>query len=189
VGKQIECIDDELAEWIGRQRVFFVATAPLDPNGHVNCSPKGGDCFRVTGPREAAYQDYTGSGAETSAHLAENGRIVVMFCSFDPQPRIARLHGRGEVFTPGLPGFERFAPLFPQNPGTRAIIRIDIARVSTSCGFGVPFMEFREERDTLEKWARSKGSEGLAEYRATKNAVSIDGLPALGAAEGQLRPG
>src|SRR5579859_3338113 len=106
MSKLRDCIDEELAGWIRQQHVFFVATAPLSQDGHVNCSPKGGDSFRVLGPLEVAYQDYTGSGAETAAHLRENGRIVVMFCAFDGKPNIVRLHGHGAVLTPGSPRFE-----------------------------------------------------------------------------------
>ncbi len=180
MSKQLDCIDDELAAWIARQHVFFVATAPLSSEGHVNCSPKGGDCFRVLGPLEAAYHEYTGSGAETLAHLRENGRIVVMFCAFDGKPKIVRLHGRGEALLPEDPRFAPLSAQFPANPGSRSIIHICIDRVSASCGYAVPKYEFRTDRDALDKWAVAKGEESLADYRATKNAASIDGLPALG---------
>ena len=179
MSKQLECISDEVADWLHRQHVFFVATAPLSAEGHVNCSPKGGDCFRVLNPMQAAYLDFTGSGAETAAHLRENGRIVLMFCAFEGKPNIVRLHGHGEVLTPDSPEFEALAALFPPNPGARALVRVSVARVSTSCGFAVPFMEFESDRDTLDKWSAAKGPESLAEYRQMKNARSIDGLPAL----------
>lgn len=179
MSKKIDEIDDESAAWIGRQHIFFVATAPAALDGHINCSPKGGDCFRIIGPGEVAYVDFTGSGAETIAHLRENGRIVVMFCDFDGKPRILRIHGHGEVVMPWSPQFELLAGHFPSNPGTRAIIRVAVERLSTSCGFSVPLMDFKAHRDVLDKWAASKGADGLAEYRATKNAISIDGLPAL----------
>jgi hypothetical protein len=181
VSKPVESIDPELAEWIARQRVFFVATCPLSPEGHVNLSPKGGDCFRVLGPREVAYQDYTGSGAETAAHLRENGRIVIMFCAFEGAPRILRLHGRGAILAQGDSGFADLILRFPANPGTRSIVRVALDRVSTSCGFGVPSFEFDSDREALERWALGKGPEGLAEYRSKKNRSSIDGLPAFGA--------
>jgi hypothetical protein len=180
MSKLRDCIDDELAIWIQQQHIFFVATAPLAQEGHINCSPKGGDSFRVLGPLEVIYQDYTGSGAETAAHLRENGRIVVMFCAFDGKPNIVRLHGRGEVLTPGSLRYEELAAHFPPNPGTRAIVHIQVFRVSTSCGYSVPTFDFRADRDILDKWAVAKGEAGLMEYRSTKNAVSIDGLPALG---------
>ena len=179
MSKQRDDIDPELAAWLGEQHVFFVATAPLSREGHVNCSPKGGDSFRVLGPREVAYLDYTGSGAETAAHLCENGRIVLMFCAFHGKPEIVRLHGTGEVIAPEDAGFGPMAASFPPNPGTRAVVRVRVTRVSTSCGFAVPFMDYRQERETLDKWAAAKGPEGLAEYRAAKNAGSIDGLPAF----------
>jgi hypothetical protein len=179
MSKVRECIDDEFAAWIGEQHIFFVATAPLSPTGHVNCSPKGGDSFRVLGPLEVAYQDYTGSGAETAAHLRENGRIVVMFCAFDGKPNIVRLHGHGEVVLPSHPRFAELSALFPPNPGARAFVHVQVARISTSCGYAVPTFDFCADRDILDRWAVAKGEEGLAEYRATKNAASIDGLPAL----------
>lgn len=179
MSKQLDAIDEALAEWLPRQPVFFVATAPLSAQGHVNCSPKGGDSFRVLGPHEVAYLDYTGSGAETAAHLRENGRIVLMFCAFDGKPNVVRLHGQGEVWTEGQAEFAALAAHFPPNPGARAVVRVQVSRVSTSCGFSVPLMDFREGRETLDKWAQAKGPEALREYRAEKNAVSIDGLPAL----------
>ncbi len=179
MSKQLDCISDELAAWLQRQHVFFVASAPLSAGGHVNCSPKGGDCFRVLGPMQAAYLDFTGSGAETAAHLRENGRIVLMFCAFEGKPNVVRLHGEGEVLTPDAPEFEALASGFPPNPGARALVRVSVSRVSTSCGFAVPFMEFGADRDGLDRWAAAQGTGGLAEYRQSKNARSIDGLPAL----------
>jgi hypothetical protein len=179
MSKQRENIDSELAEWIARQRVFFVATAPLSPDGHINASPKGGEAFRLLGPMEAVYQDYTGSGAETAAHLRENGRIVVMFCAFDGPPKIVRLHGHGTVITPDHARFAEFSALFPANPGTRAFIHIAVERVSDSCGYSVPLFDFQGQRDTLDRWAETKGPERLVEYRATRNRRSIDGLPAF----------
>jgi hypothetical protein len=170
-------IDGQLADWIGRQRVFFVATAPAGPNGHVNCSPKGGDAFRVMGPRTVVYQDLTGSGVETIAHLRDNGRIVVMFCAFEGQPKIVRLHGRGHVILPGDPEFDALRVRFPDHAGTRSFVKIAVTRVSDSCGFGVPLLEYRSDRDALEQWAQSKGSTKLDQYRREKNACSIDGLP------------
>lgn len=177
--KLLERIDPDLAAWIGRQHVFFVGTAPLSGEGHVNVSPKGGDAFRVLGEHEVAYLDYTGSGAETAAHLRENGRIVIMFCAFEGKPDIVRLHGRGEVILPDHPDFDALAARFPANPGTRAFVRVAVERVSTSCGYSVPFMDFREDRPALDKWATAKGPEALAEYRQQKNRLSIDNLPAL----------
>jgi Pyridoxamine 5'-phosphate oxidase len=179
MGKQRENIDPELAAWISNQCVFFVATAPLSPDSHVNVSPKGGDAFRVLEPNEVAYHDYTGSGAETAAHLRENGRIVIMFCAFEGGPKIVRLHGRGTVIAPGHARFAELAAHFPANPGTRAFVHVVLNRVSTSCGFGVPRFDFRGRRDTLDDWAIQKGPEELNDYRARKNNRSIDGLPAF----------
>jgi hypothetical protein len=162
-----------------RQHIFFVATAPLSAEGHINCSPKGGETFRVIDDREVAYLDYTGSGAETIAHIRENGRIVVMFCAFDGKPNIVRVYGQGSVLTAESPEFITYASRFPDHPALRSIIRIAVDRVSETCGFAVPLMEFKEERTALTKWAISKGPEALSDYREEKNAVSIDGLPAL----------
>ena len=171
-------VSPELAEWIRQQHVFFVATAPLAGGGLVNCSPKGMDSLRVLGPHEVAYADLTGSGVETIAHLRENGRLVIMFCAFDGAPRIVRLHGTGDVLMPGSPEFDLFRPQFPQRmPGLRAIIRARLTRVSDSCGFAVPLMDYRADRDTLVRWAQSKGEAGVQAYWDQKNRRSLDGLP------------
>jgi hypothetical protein len=172
-------VNPELTRWIEQQHVFFVATAPLAAHGHVNCSPKGMRSFRVLGPRTVAYIDLTGSGAETIAHLKDNGRIVFMLCAFDGPPRIVRLHGRGTVLEPGTPAFDELEASFPSYEGTRAIIAATIDRVSDSCGYSVPRMDFAGDRDALVKWAAKKGANGLLRYRRDKNAHSIDGLPAL----------
>ncbi|MDX1953626.1 MAG: pyridoxamine 5'-phosphate oxidase family protein [Verrucomicrobiota bacterium] len=179
MSKQLEQIDQELAEWIAEQHLFFVATAPLSPRGHINTSPKGGEAFRVLGPREAVYQDYTGSGAETAAHLRENGRIVIMFCAFKGSPQIVRLHGQGTLITEGHPRFEEMLGKFPVNPGTRAFVNIAISRVSSSCGYSVPYYEFKGNRDILDRWATKQGPEKVRAYRVAKNQRSIDGLPAF----------
>lgn len=179
MGKVYEQIDAELAAWLRRERVFFVATAPLAEDGHVNCSPKGGDTFRMLDPLTVAYQDLTGSGVETIAHLRENGRIVILFCAFEGPPRIVRLHGTGEVITDAHPDFSALAADFPQNVGTRAVIRVKITRVSDSCGFAVPLFDYRGDRDALDKWAESKGEAKLKAYRREKNTRSIDALPGL----------
>jgi hypothetical protein len=180
MGKELTEINPELAEWIGRQHLFFVATA-ASSGGHINCSPKGGDSFRILSPRAVAYLDYTGSGAETAAHLRENGRIVIMFCGFEGAPRILRLHGQGEVVEPSHTEFARLASAFPSHIALRAFVRVSIERVSTSCGYAVPFFEYGGNRGTLDKWAAAKGPAGLSAYRKLKNRTSIDGLPALNA--------
>lgn len=175
---QIDGIDSDLADWLEQQPVFFVGTAPRALDGHVNVSPKGMDTFRVLGEREVAYQDLTGSGAETIAHLRDNGRVVVMFCAFAGPPRIVRLHGRGEVVFPQHADHAALDERFPQHVGTRAYIRVAVERISTSCGYAVPLMEFAEPRDVLDRWSAKKGPDGLVDYRVERNAMSIDGLPA-----------
>jgi hypothetical protein len=186
MGKVVERITGELRAFIQAQPVFFVATAPLAEEGHVNLSPKGLDCLRVLGPHRVAYLDLTGSGNETSAHLAQNGRITLMFCAFQGPPNILRLYGRGATVLAGSAAWSELLPLFPDYPGVRQIITIDVHRVQTSCGFAVPRMEPAGDRDTLHRWARNKGEARLAEYRQEKNASSIDGLPAPLAAQGSL---
>ncbi|MCK9530243.1 MAG: pyridoxamine 5'-phosphate oxidase family protein [Gammaproteobacteria bacterium] len=172
-------IDPEMAAWIAAQPLFFVASAPLAANGHVNCSPRGLDTFRVLGPHHVAWLDLTGSGNETAAHLAENGRITLMFCAFAGRPRILRLFGRGEVALPGSAEFATLRGHFPADlPGVRQIIRVVVSRIQTSCGFGVPLMTFAAQRDDLAAWAERKGGDGLVRYRRERNARSIDGLAA-----------
>ena len=174
-----EQLDDRLRMFIDAQRMFFVATAPLDPAAHVNLSPKGLDSFRVLDGRAVTYLDYVGSGAETIAHLRENGRIVIMFCAFAGPPTILRLHGRGEVLEPQDAGYTELRGLFPAVPVGRAIVRVSLDRISDSCGFGVPHYTFDAHRSQLGRWADHKGEAGLLEYQRANNAQSIDGLPAL----------
>jgi predicted pyridoxine 5'-phosphate oxidase superfamily flavin-nucleotide-binding protein len=187
-----DAISDAQASWIARQPMFFVGTAPLSGDGHVNVSPKGpGETLRVVGPTEVAYLDFTGSGAETIAHLRENARIVLMWCAFAGPPMIVRLHGRGEVvweddprFTALLDGFAE--PGLPRE-SLRAVIRVDVERVTRSCGYTVPLMDFVQERDQMPRWTRKQmdgGAHALEEYRAVNNAASIDGLPSVPAAGG-----
>ena len=179
MGRSYDGITPELSNWIERQRIFFVATAPLAADGFINCSPKGLDTFRILAPRDVAYVDLTGSGVETIAHSRENGRIVFMFCAFEGQPKIVRLHGRSEVLLPGSPEFQTVASLFPAYLGHRAIIRALLTRISESCGYGVPRYEFAGDRDMLMRWSASKGSDGLRQYRREKNVRSLDDLPGL----------
>ena len=169
MGKVFDHIDEHLARWIGSQSMFFVGTAPSGADGHVNVSPKGPiDTLRVIDPRTVAYLDIVGSGAETIAHLRDNGRICVMFCAFDGPPRIVRLHGRAELVAEGDPA-----------GGVRGTIRVDVERVADSCGYGVPLMEYVGERPQREAWVAKKGEAGIRDYVREKNAVSIDGLPAF----------
>lgn len=182
MGRIHEGITERLAEWLVAQPVFFVATAPLDPEGHVNCSPKGnrGE-FAVIDPGRVAYLDQTGSGIETVAHAKDNGRIVLMFCAFDGPPRIVRLHGRATAVEAGSAQFEGLATAFDRagGVGVRSIVLVDLSRVSDSCGYGVPLMEFKEHRKTMDEWSGRKGPEGIHAYWAEKNVASIDGLPGL----------
>lgn len=179
MGKSLDGIDETLAKWIASQPIFFVATAPLSGEGLVNCSPKGMDSLRVIGPREVAYLDLTGSGAETIAHLRENGRIVIMLCAFAGPPKIVRLHGTGEVILPETADWSELKSSFPGYPGIRSIIRVRLTRISTSCGYSVPRLRYVEERDVLVEWANKKGPEGIAAYQKKNNSRSIDGLPGL----------
>src|SRR4051812_10873387 len=169
MGKPYDGITPELAQWIERQHLFFVATAPLAGDGLFNCSPKGMDTFRILGPREVAYLDLTGSGIETVAHSRENGRIVFMFCAFDGPPKIIRLHGVSEVYGLGSPQYDLLRPLFPAYIGSRAIVRARLTRISDSCGYAVPQYRYSGGRDTLMRWSESKGEDRLAEYRRAKN--------------------
>lgn len=177
MGNTYSEITPELAAWIAHQKMFFVATAPLSAAGHINCSPKGLDSLRILDSRTVAYVDLTGSGAETAAHITENGRIVLMFCSFEGPPKIARLHGHAEVIVPSMPAWQQLAAQLPMQPGARAIILVHVRRVSDSCGYAVPKMQFVEERDVLQRWVQRKGLAALPQYRREKNASSIDGLP------------
>ena len=167
MGKLFDRIDDALAGWISEQPLFFVATAPSE-GGHVNVSPKGPiESFRVVDEQTVEYEDHVGSGAETVAHIRENGRVCVMFCAFAGPPRILRLHGAGEVV--------------PEDPGrgVRGVIRVHVERISDSCGFGVPLMEFVATRPQRDLWLERKGVEGTRAYVRERNAASIDGLPAF----------
>src|SRR5215218_6251249 len=149
MGAATDSISPELRSFIEAQHVFFVASAPDGPTGHLNCSPKGMDTFRVLSPTRVAYLDLTGSGNETAAHLVQNGRITFMFCAFEGRPKILRLYGAGRVVGPDAPEWADLAPRFPELVGTRQVIAADVTRVQTSCGFGVPEMRFLAQRDAL----------------------------------------
>jgi Pyridoxamine 5'-phosphate oxidase len=189
VGREYDRIDDHWRGWIARQPLFFVGSAPLDADGHVNVSPKGpGGSLRVLDDRTVAYLDVVGSGAETIAHLRENGRIVVMFCSFDGPPKILRLHGSGEVVTPGDARFDElltrcdFEELGPPE-ARRAVVIVHVSRIADSCGYGVPLMSYEGERPHHDAWAqkklRTRGPDALLDYQLEKNSYSLDGLPAV----------
>jgi predicted pyridoxine 5'-phosphate oxidase superfamily flavin-nucleotide-binding protein len=168
MGKLFERIDAALEEWIRAQPLFFVGTAPSE-GGHVNVSPKGPiGSFRVVDGVTVEYDDHVGSGAETAAHLRENGRICLMLCAFEGAPRIVRLHGHGEVI-----------PAADPTSGVRGVIRVHVERISDSCGYGVPLMKFVAERPQRKLWLEQKGKAGVRDYVREKNAASIDGLPAF----------
>jgi hypothetical protein len=177
MGKEQNHITEDHKKFIEKQRMFFVCTAPLSSEGHINLSPKGFDCFRVLSTTKVGYLDIVGSGNETSAHLLENGRITFMFCAFDGPPKILRLYGKGKTILPGDVEWQELSKQFAILPATRQIIVADIFMVKSSCGFGVPFYNYTGERDHAIKWAENKGEEGLEEYKKEKNMVSIDGLP------------
>ena len=172
---------DQLKDWIEQQPMYFLASAPLEAEGPINLSPRGLDSLRVTADNQVVILDLTGSGNETAAHLQQNGRLTVMFCAFEGEPRILRLYGQAKVIQPGHPDWPENRRLFTENlPGVRQIFRLAISRVQTSCGFGVPLMQFQSQRDQLINWAKKKGEQGIQEYQQTKNRRSIDGLAAPG---------
>ena len=177
MAKFSESISDKHREFIERQKMFFVASAPLRPDGHINLSPKGKDSFRILSPSKVAYMDLVGSGNETSAHMLENGRITIMFCAYEGPPNILRLYGKGYTVLPGDTEWDELAGHFAVELGTRQIIVANVEQVQTSCGFSVPLYEYMGERDHAEKWAGNKGAAGLEEYKKEKNRLSIDNLP------------
>ncbi|WP_019606930.1 pyridoxamine 5'-phosphate oxidase family protein [Nocardiopsis sp. CNS-639] len=182
MGKIHDSIGDRLARFLLAQPVFFVGTAPLAGDGHVNVSPKGmSGTFAVLGEHRVAYLDYTGSGVETIAHLRENGRIVLMFCAFDGPPNIVRLHGTGRAVLPEEPGFDELRAHFPKERalGQRAVIVVDVRRISDSCGFSVPLMDLRGDRDLLDRYQERRDPAYFDDHRLTRNSASVDGLPGL----------
>lgn len=179
MGKVRAEIDDVARRFIEAQKIFFVASAPLDASGHVNLSPKGLDTFRILGPTSVAYLDFNGSGVETIAHLKENGRIVLMFCAFQGPPNIFRLYGRGRVVEARDAEFTVLAGNFTNCENPRSIIVVEVTRVTDTCGYGVPLFKYESEREQLSAWARNRGPEGLKAYRQAKNRQSIDGLPGV----------
>jgi hypothetical protein len=168
-------LDAQLCEFIGQQQLFFTATAPIA--GRINLSPKGIDSFRCLDFDRVAYLDLTGSGNETAAHLHQNGRMTIMFCSFTDKPLILRLYGKGEVVSPGSSQWDNLIDRFTDLPGKRQLILLHLESVQTSCGYGVPIYELQSERSTLLDWATSKGTAGVSVYQRQKNLTSIDGLP------------
>jgi len=188
MGRTYEHIDDHLRDWIAKQSLFFVGTAPSGEDGHINVSPKGPiGSLRVLDERTVAYLDIVGSGAETIAHLRENGRVCVMFCAFQGPPRILRLHGRGEAVLPGDARFDELLAAGFHEPAApearRALIVVHVTRVADSCGYGVPLLAYEGERPhsdlSTAKRIRVEGPNAMRDYEAKHNRVSIDGLPAL----------
>jgi hypothetical protein len=180
MGKTYDKLDKRLRGWIAAQNIFFVATAPKRSGSHVNLSPKGhADTFAVLDERTVAYLDLTGSGAETAAHLRDDGRITLMFCAFSGPPRILRLYGQGRLVLPGEQRWDEIAAWFPARRGARAVVVVEVERIADSCGYAVPLYDYAGERDLLDRWAGRKDEAALAAYRAQRNRRSIDGLPAL----------
>jgi hypothetical protein len=173
MGKQLEQISPDLQEFIQKQKIFFVATAMSI--GKVNLSPKGMDSFRIIHSKRVMWLNVTGSGNETATHLSENDRITVMFCAFEGKPLILRLYGKGKVYHQRDAEWDEFIPLFPELPGARQLVDIEVEMVQTSCGMAVPFMDFNRERDELKKWTQKQGEKGIKEYWGKKNTVSLDG--------------
>jgi hypothetical protein len=178
MGRAFDTITDQMRSFIAEQHMFFVGTAPQS-DGNVNLSPKGYDAFRIIDERTVCYLDLTGSGAETIAHIRENGRITFMFCAFTGKPNIVRLYGTGSVVRKGDAEWANLSTLFPDAPGTRSIITTDIHRTSTACGYSVPFMDFVDDRQRLNKHWEDKTPDDMTAYWAKKNGTSIDGLPAV----------
>ncbi len=179
MGKSFDHIPTDIQDWIIKQPIFFVSTAPLSADGLVNCSPKGLDSFRILDNHTVAYLDLTGSGVETIAHLKENERITIMFCAFEGPPRILRLYGKGKVWERGSSAFIAHQANFPHYDGARSIIEIEVFKVLTSCGYAVPLMAYQQDRDVLDKWVDRKGVEGVLAYQQEKNRESLDGLKGL----------
>lgn len=175
MGKQLSQLNEQLQTFIAEQKLFFVGTAQSE--GRVNVSPKGMDTLRVLGPNQVVWLNLTGSGNETAAHLLENPRMTILFCAFEGKPLILRLYGQAKIYHEGDAGFQQHIHQFPKILGSRQIIELNIDLVQTSCGFAVPFMDYKEERTQLLDWAAHKGEEGIKQYWQDRNQQSIDGFP------------
>ena len=174
MGKKLEELNNNLIEFIKTQKLFFVATAA--PEGTVNISPKGMDTFRVLNNQKIVWLNLTGSGNETSAHLLKNKRMTILFCAFEGKPLILRLYGQATIFHQRDALYHEYIHFFPETPGSRQIIEMHIDFVQTSCGYAVPFMDFKEERTQLKSWIQKQGNERLEAYWKEKNSKSIDGF-------------
>ena len=168
-------ITSRLQKFIESQKIFFVATAPN--SGRINLSPKGMDSFRIMNENRVLWLNVTGSGNETAAHLLENNRITIMFCSFEKMPNILRLYGKGKEIKPNDKNWDEIVSLFPKTPGTRQVFDITIESAQTSCGMSIPFFEYKGERNSLNEWAEEKGEVEIKQYWKDRNQISIDGLP------------
>lgn len=175
MGKRIKALSPSLIEFIKKQHLFFVSTAMAE--GTINLSPKGMDAFRIIDPNKVIWLNLTGSGNETATHLQHASRMTIMFCAFEGKPLILRLYGQAKVFHPRDPEYQKYISHFPETPGSRQIIEMQVELVQTSCGMAVPLMDFREDRTLLNDWARNKGEEGLQDYLKQKNQISLDGHP------------
>lgn len=173
MGKKTDHIAPYLQEFIAEQKIFFVGTAA--PEGRVNVSPKGLDSLRVLNENEVIWLNLTGSGNETAAHLLENDRMTIMFCAFEGKPLILRLYGNAAIYHDTDAEFTEYISHFPESDGSRQIIKMQVDLVQTSCGFGVPLMDFKEDRDILTKWSQQKGENGIKQYWKEKNTTSLDG--------------
>lgn len=167
-------LSKRLQKFISNQKIFFVATAA--DSGRINLSPKGMDSFRVVEEDRVLWLNVTGSGNETAAHLLVNNRITIMFCSFEKEPNILRLYGKGKEIKEGDENWENLIKLFPETPGTRQIFDIKIESAQTSCGMSIPYYDYKGEREDLNDWAAEKGKDGIKKYWEEKNQKSIDGL-------------
>ncbi|MDO1513259.1 pyridoxamine 5'-phosphate oxidase family protein [Maribacter confluentis] len=174
MGKQLDSITPQLQQFIEQQKIFFVGTAAA--TGSVNVSPKGTDSFRVIDANTIVWLNLTGSGNETAAHLLKNKRMTIMFCAFEGKPMILRLYGKAEIYHKRDNQFMKYEKLFPKNIGARQIIEMHVELVQTSCGFAVPYMDYKEERTTLNDWASKQGSKNIEAYWKNKNTQSIDGF-------------
>jgi len=174
MGAKFQEIPEKIQEFIKEQKIFFVGTAATE--GRVNVSPKGMDSFRVIDKNKIVWLNLTGSGNETAAHLIQDSRMTIMFCSFEKKPLILRLYGQAKIFHERDNEFHEYLNLFPETPGSRQIIELDVDLVQTSCGYGIPFMDYIEERPTLRQWGENKSEDKIKKYWTDKNTVSIDGF-------------
>ncbi|MBT2968454.1 MAG: pyridoxamine 5'-phosphate oxidase [gamma proteobacterium symbiont of Ctena orbiculata] len=175
MGKKYDQISEKHIDFIIRQQIFFVATGASE--GRINLSPKGLDSLRIVNPNQVVWLNLTGSGNETATHLMEDGRITLMFCAFEGDPKILRLYGRASSHLEGSEAWDAHIGRFPLLPGGRQIILMDVEMVASACGYGVPLFSYQGERDALIEWAEKKGEKGVREFQEKYNKVSVDGKP------------